>query len=333
MQLRKLNSRSIRLHLRLGCTRARKGFTLIELVLVLVILAVLATAAINMVEVEVDQARFESTQQTVEVIQRAVLGPDHARAADGSRVVSGFVADCGRLPHSLEELYLRPSAQLPAFESQSPDGDAEVTVNGGWNGPYLQLAVGGTSLPDGWAAGFEPYKSDGTISGPTEPIAMLRSLGRDQAVGGSTYDADISLIFQADAGAVPNLAIQQENRWQKPLTVYVFYRDSATNPDPENGQKIVVRLYGPVAEEATGVVTLGTIAQEKPSTEYTTEAPVAVLFENLSVGPRIIRAYQMSSDPASDDQELSAVAQALSVPARVVISRETSSIQLILRDN
>jgi len=307
------------------------GFTLIELVMVLIILAILATAALNMVDVQVDQKRFELTQQTIEVIQRAVLGPDHARAADGSPAVSGFVADCGRLPLSLEELYLHPTALVPAFASAAPAGDDEVTVTGGWNGPYLQLAIGGQSLPDGWAAGFEPFQSDGTASAPTQPVAILRSLGRDLAVGGTSYDADISLVFQADA-VFPGLTTQVENRWQKPLTVYVYYNDSSTNPDPNNGEKIVVRVYGPVAD-ANGAVTLGTIAQEV--TDYTVEEPVSISLSNLAIGPRIIRVYQLdtATDPTTTE-ELSAHAalETVSVPTRLVVSRETSSVQLILRD-
>ena len=318
----------------------RRGFTLIELVLVLMILAILAGSAMSMVSTQVDQARFESTQQTLQAIDRAVLGPEHARAADGSRSVSGFVADCGRLPYSLEELYIRP-ASVPQFFSGKPSGvnestnaDNDVIVSGGWNGPYVQPAIGATSLPDGWASGLGLYNSEGDLAA-SEGLGVLRSLGRDQAVGGTNYDADLSLIFEAGAGAVTaGLATQVENRWQKPLIVYVYYDDSSTNPDPANGDKIVVRLYGPTLDDS-GNVTLGTIAQEILES-YSSDGPLTLTFaEELPIGPRMIRAYQLLSasnpqpnEELSDDSNLEAV----SVPTRVVISRETSSLQLILRD-
>ncbi|MCH2131937.1 MAG: prepilin-type N-terminal cleavage/methylation domain-containing protein [Pirellulaceae bacterium] len=326
------------------------GFTLIELVLVLMILAILAGAAMSMVDTQVDQARFESTQQTLQMIDRGVLGPEYARAADGSRSVSGFVADCGRLPHSLEELYIRP-ASVPQFFIGKPDGvdestnaDNDVIVSGCWNGPYVQPAIGATSLPDGWASGFGVYDSDGDsyATEDFDALGVLRSLGRDQAVGGTNYDADLSLIFEADADAVTvGLATQVENRWQKSLTVYVYYNDSSTNPEVANGDKIVVRVYGPVADPTTGAVTLGTIQQEiveySSSTVPPAPFPVSVTFSDLPIGPRIIRAYQLlnaSADPdpadeLSDDSDL----QAISVPTRLVVSRETSSIQLILRED
>ena len=50
----------------------RRGFTLIELVMVLIILAILATAALNMVEVQVDQTRFDTTQRTIESVDNAI---------------------------------------------------------------------------------------------------------------------------------------------------------------------------------------------------------------------------------------------------------------------
>ena len=312
----------------------RRGFTLIELVLVLMILAILAGSAMSMVSTQVDQARFESTQQTLQAIDRAVLGPKHARAADGSRSVSGFVADCGRLPYSLEELYIKPApAFVPPFQSGNPAGDAEVTVSGGWNGPYVQPAIGATSLPDGWASGLGLYNSAGGDVTASGALGILRSLGRDQAVGGTNYDADLTLIFEAGAGAVTaELATQEENRWQKPLIVYVYYDDSSTNPDPDNGDKIVVRLYGPTLDDS-GNVTLGTIAQEIQT--YSSDGPVTLTFAAEPIGPRVIRAYQLNGGDTPETMEDpfgENTVNAVSVPTRVVISRETSSLQLILRD-
>ncbi|MEM7473741.1 MAG: prepilin-type N-terminal cleavage/methylation domain-containing protein [Planctomycetota bacterium] len=314
------------------------GFTLIELVMVLVILAILATAALNVVEFQVDQTRFELTQQTVDRIDNAVLGPENARSADGSTAVSGFVADCGRLPLSLNELYVHPTtlntpSLLPDFGFVSPAGDVQVTATGGWNGPYLKLAVGGTSLPDGWAAEFESYKSDGTLSLENEPIAILQSLGRNQEIGGDDYDTDLSLVFESDA-AIPGLTAQAENRWQKSISAYVYFNDPTTNPDTSNGATIVVRVYGPVADAVTGTVSIGTIVQEQLVPDYTMESPVSIPLIDLAIGPRIVRVYQLDTMTApTPDEELSGHAdlKAVSVPTRLVVSRETTSVQLILK--
>ena len=339
----------------------RRGFTLIELVLVLMILAILAGAAMSMVDTQVDQARFESTQQTLLNIENAVLGPDNARAADGSRAVSGFVADCGRLPYSLEELYIRPTS-IPNFDFTVPvdddaaptgnelSGDRKVTAFGGWNGPYLRLPIGSASLPDGWAASFLAYQSNGVASNAETPLAVLLSLGRDNLPLGSGYDTDLSLVFNSitpavdvatPEGEVKQVPVPVQNRWQKSFAVNVSYNNLSTNPDTQNGNTIVVRVYGPVTDpvDSTGqVIRLGTIQEKiKP---YTADESVSVTFTNVPIGPRIIRAYQLNAAPNDPEDDLlntendepGETLEAISLPTRVVVSRETSLIELILKD-
>ena len=84
------------------CRMPRCGFTLIELVLVLLILAILAAAALNTVEVQVDQTRFETTQRTVESVNNAIL--EHRLESNGTRTLSGFFVDIGGLPRPDEDV-------------------------------------------------------------------------------------------------------------------------------------------------------------------------------------------------------------------------------------
>ncbi len=154
------------------------GFTLVELIMVLVILAILATAALNMVEFQVDQTRFETTQQTVDSVRDAILSE---RKTDSGRLLSGFFVDMGRLPRSYQESLTTFSARelwdnsptttnLPSFASvaaantatvdnvlntadadtDTVSGDSRVTLGMGWQGPYLRMPVGAAELTDGW---------------------------------------------------------------------------------------------------------------------------------------------------------------------------------------
>ena len=75
--------------------------TLLELVVVIAILAVLMTVAMRSVTGVAEQSRFEATQRTLENIQEAILGPANDHQPDGSRVISGFIADIGRLPQAV----------------------------------------------------------------------------------------------------------------------------------------------------------------------------------------------------------------------------------------
>ena len=322
--------------------RIPRGFTLVELVMVLIILAILATAALNMVEVEVDQTRFESTQNTLSNIQSAVMGPVDARASDGSRIVSGFVADVGRPIRSLEELYLAPNVLIvPGYTTTSPAGDPDLVVHGGWNGPYLTLPVGAAEPVDGWGNAFEQF-SKNAVSPPgaevmaeDRTVSILRSNGRDAAadMADTGYDRDQLMIFEATANAATAGVVttqQIQHRWQKDVTVRVYHTNVHTDPDSANGTHIVIRVYGPhETDPTTGQIEIGTVAEMTVDLN-SDPPPVAVTFTDLIVGPRVIRAYQRESAPATSEEDLS-LSTLRSTARSVNISPETQSLNLILK--
>ena len=106
--------------------RDRRGLTLVELLVVLVILAVVTAIAVQSTESVIDQGRYNATQRTLQNIQDAIIGPVNQRAPDGSQLITGFVADMGRLP-------------LPIYVNGAIVGDplrelydaTAVTANGG----------------------------------------------------------------------------------------------------------------------------------------------------------------------------------------------------------
>ena len=80
---------------------SRRGFTLVELLIVLLILAIMTTVAIQATSGLVDQARYETTQRNLQNIQDAIIGPTNQRASDGSLLITGFAADMGACPNWL----------------------------------------------------------------------------------------------------------------------------------------------------------------------------------------------------------------------------------------
>jgi type II secretory pathway pseudopilin PulG len=237
--------------------------TLVELLVVLAILALLTTMAITSSDVVLGQGRYDATVRSLQEIQDAVLGPTNARQPDGAVVVSGFLADVGRLPLSLAELWSKPNG-LAAFAIR-PASDTDVRVGSGWRGPYLRLPIGVESLYDGWGNSYQvSTDANGWITAVT-------SLGADGQSGGSeNYDADLSVTLNQQA----TITISGN--------VYVLDANGQRQ-NPTSGTAVKVVLYGPNPDNG-GVL---------ETTVLNAEATGGVVSYSVSTtqGPRCLRAY------------------------------------------
>jgi prepilin-type N-terminal cleavage/methylation domain-containing protein len=98
-----------------------RGITLLELLVVLMILSIILTAAVKTWDVTLERGRAETTWRKLNQLATAMVGdPDYIVA--GQRADFGFVGDVGRLPDSLRELVVWP------FASESSR----------WRGPYIR---------------------------------------------------------------------------------------------------------------------------------------------------------------------------------------------------
>lgn len=142
----------------------KRGFTLIELLIVLTILSVLTLVAVQSLGPLAEQAHYETTRTTLDRIEEAVMGPESLRQTDGTPIISGFVADVGRLPMvgadpapgwELQELW-NPELAV-AFPYQTRLGPpvfddldfSHIRLACGWRGPYLR-PPSADGLRDGW---------------------------------------------------------------------------------------------------------------------------------------------------------------------------------------
>ncbi|GAB1847305.1 type II secretion system major pseudopilin GspG [Achromobacter xylosoxidans] len=128
-----------------------KGFTLLELLVVLMIVALLASYVGPKLFTQVDNAKVRSTEAQMKTLADAV---------------TQFRLDTGRYPTQEEGLMVLVV----------PPQDAD-----GWGGPYLAKAV----PADGWG---RPYQWN--VPG-RDSEGEIVSLGRDGKIGGSGVDADI----------------------------------------------------------------------------------------------------------------------------------------------
>ncbi len=161
--------------------RRSEGWTLIELISVLVIVGILATMMLNSLRFGIESARSDATQERINVLRRAILGSDFGSTSEGGRSNFGFVGDVGRLPTALSEL--AGAGALPAYTYNTYWG-----VGAGWRGPYLSTGDN-KGIPfdeDLWSHAFT-YATVGT--------AVIRSLGFDNAVGGTADNTDLEALM------------------------------------------------------------------------------------------------------------------------------------------
>jgi len=136
--------------------QARAGFTMIELLVVLVILMVIGTIAVQNFSGEEDKAKVKATKASFTSLENAL---------------ERFKLDVGRYPTAEEGL---------AALYEAPEGLED------WAGKYLTKR---RSLKDAWDNDYV-Y----TIPGPDGEPYELVSLGADKAEGGEKYDADLSSL-------------------------------------------------------------------------------------------------------------------------------------------
>ena len=138
---------------------AAPGFTLIEVILIVAVLAILAAAVTPALMQRLVDARIERTRAETRAIYEAIAG----KPEQGS---FGFFGDMGRYPATFAEL--AQPGQAPAFSTATFRG-----VGVGWNGPYVRLGdSAGDFLTDGFG---RPYEG--------ASIGQVRSAGPDGVFG------------------------------------------------------------------------------------------------------------------------------------------------------
>jgi prepilin-type N-terminal cleavage/methylation domain-containing protein len=115
---------------------SNRGFTLSEVVIVIVILGILASVAIKNIVASVDDAKYQQTQQELEQLACAIRG-NPAIYGLGTGTDFGYVGDVGALPPNLDALVQNPGSYTT------------------WKGPYIDKGFQSSDFKtDGWGGSY-----------------------------------------------------------------------------------------------------------------------------------------------------------------------------------
>ena len=129
-----------------------RGFTLVELVIIIVTLGILAAVAIPRMGVMTESSRINSTREEMRRIKTAIVG-DARIVAGGEFINRGFEGDVGFAPSGLADLAVKPDS-ISVYDK---------FTRLGWNGPYLDSA-GQNFFYDAWNAVYDYNAAARTIT-------------------------------------------------------------------------------------------------------------------------------------------------------------------------
>ena len=196
----------------------QSGFTLLELILVVSILAVIASMSIALVDEKDQQWRWQQSNEKLQLYQQAVI---EQVQMNGSYQVCGFVADNGLLPNLhtyLPTQLLNPDASLinqlwqpyqafiPTLQYQAANGDSLLLegdpVFKGFRPPYILSGLDSQQqLKDGWGRDFQFAAA----------VAAANGSGSSSDSGSSSGSSSIEPVSSLQVGYLNQQQDQLQN--------------------------------------------------------------------------------------------------------------------------
>lgn len=195
----------------------RKGFTLIEIIIVLSIMAILLGVAVPMIYRQLASSAEQATREEMENLKKALVG-DPEKVQNGVRTDFGALGDWGGLPATLQALV---TAQTPPWSY-----DKGKKVGAGWKGPYIS-GEGGEYLLDGWGNEYVYATGDYTNEKGELVDGKIVSYGPNKALGGGD-DLTIEILKKETTGRVFGYIRDSGGNYLSSASVTVFF--------PQNGQ-------------------------------------------------------------------------------------------------
>ncbi len=191
---------------------SQKGFTLIELVMVIIIVGVLAGVAMKSMDSAIQTGRIESTKSELEQLATAMVGNPNL-ISNGSRTDFGYVGDIGSLPPNLDALVIQPTGYTTwkgpyirnTFNQASEDykRDSWNTLYG-YNGGVTIVSTGSGSNITKQFANAAPDVTSNTIQG-----AVVDALSNPP--GTQSSSVNITITYPNGSGSMTTATIHPSN--------------------------------------------------------------------------------------------------------------------------
>lgn len=137
---------------KLGCLKKPAGFTLIELVIIVIVLGIVAAVAIPKIGNIIDGSKTAATKEEMQRLKKAIMG-NSAVTSGGGFSDRGYRGDVKSFPPNLTGLVSKPGG----VAAWSP------YTRLGWNGPYID-STNGDYLKDGWGVNYAYDSTARTIT-------------------------------------------------------------------------------------------------------------------------------------------------------------------------
>ena len=177
--------------------RQENGYSLIELIVVVIIMGILASVAVRSLGRMTDTSRVEETRQELDKLACAIAG-DPDVVSGGVRTDYGYVGDVGSLPADLGSLAANPGGWSTwagpyiqdDFSSGSPDTTFKIDAWGKgyvYSGTNIISSIGGTATIT--------RSISNTIDDLLYNTVSLSITDRDDTPPGTTYKDSVSLLL------------------------------------------------------------------------------------------------------------------------------------------